>query len=580
MSKIIGLNAFHADAAACLVIDGKLRSAAEEERFLRIKHWAGFPVESIKFCLSENGLSLSDIDYIAVNSDPSKNLTKKIRYGVKNLPDISFLVDRIKASALKNDIGKHVSRNLGAGFKGQIVHIEHHQCHLASGHIASPFQDSVSVSIDGLGDFVSTAWGVGKKNTVNMDGKIYFPHSLGIYYEALTHYLGFKNYGDEYKVMGLAPYGKDSYVGKLRELILLKDDGLFELNLDYFTHHKGKVQHTWDGGIPITDDSFSQKIEELLGPERKPREELTQHHMDIAYAIQKVYEEAFFHLLLFLHDKYQIDNLSISGGCGNNSVANGKIYRNTPFKKAYVAASSGDAGGAIGSAFELSSRLDEIDDNLAMHHAYWGPSFKTDFIQELLSKRSEDLNPDEFKINSSLKEDDLIAFTAKEISKGNVIGWFQGGMEWGPRALGNRSILGDPRRNDMKDILNLKIKRRESFRPFAPSILKEEVKNWFEEDDDVPFMMKVFQIKEEKRELIPAVTHVDGSGRLQTVDQSNSRYYKLIKAFKAISNVPILLNTSFNENEPVVCTPEEALNCFLRTKMDVLVLGDTLIMRK
>ena len=215
-----------------------------------------------------------------------------------------------------------------------------------------------------------------------------------------------------------------------------------------------------------------------------------------------------------------------------------------------------------------------------MHHAYWGPSFKTDFIQELLSKRSEDLNPDEFKINSSLKEDDLIAFTAKEISKGNVIGWFQGGMEWGPRALGNRSILGDPRRNDMKDILNLKIKRRESFRPFAPSILKEEVKNWFEEDDDVPFMMKVFQIKEEKRELIPAVTHVDGSGRLQTVDQSNSRYYKLIKAFKAISNVPILLNTSFNENEPVVCTPEEALNCFLRTKMDVLVLGDTLIMRK
>lgn len=579
MSKIIGLNAFHADAAACLVIDGELKSAAEEERFLRIKHWAGFPVESIKFCLSENGLTLSDIDYIAVNSDPSKNLTKKIRYGVKNLPDISFLVDRIKASALKNDIGRYISRHLGSDFKGKIAHIEHHQCHLASGHIASPFDNSVSVSIDGLGDFVSTAWGIGKKNKVDMEGKIYFPHSLGIYYEALTHYLGFKNYGDEYKVMGLAPYGKDTYVDKLRNLILLKDEGLFELNLDYFTHHRGKVQHTWDGGIPLTDDSFSKKIEELLGPERKPNEQLSQHHMDIAFAIQKVYEEAFFHLLVFLHDKYKIDNLSISGGCGNNSVANGKIYRNTPFQKAYVAASSGDAGGAIGSAFELSSRLNEIDD-LVMDHAYWGPSFNSTFIERLIAQRAEDLNSDEFTISPSLPEDELVSFTAQEISKGNVVGWFQGNMEWGPRALGNRSILGDPRRSDMKDILNLKIKRRESFRPFAPSILTEEVKNWFEEDDDVPFMMKVFQIQKEKRELIPAVTHVDGSGRLQTVDHNNSLYYKLIEAFNSITNVPILLNTSFNENEPVVCTPEEALNCFLRTKMDVLVLGDTLIARK
>ena len=349
--------------------------------------------------------------------------------------------------------------------------------------------------------------------------------------------------------------------------------------MDYFTHHRGKVQHTWDGGIPLTDDSFSKKIEELLGPERKPNEQLSQHHMDIAFAIQKVYEEAFFHLLVFLHDKYKIDNLSISGGCGNNSVANGKIYRNTPFQKAYVAASSGDAGGAIGSAFELSSRLNEIDD-LVMDHAYWGPSFNSTFIERLIAQRAEDLNSDEFTISPSLPEDELVSFTAQEISKGNVVGWFQGNMEWGPRALGNRSILGDPRRSDMKDILNLKIKRRESFRPFAPSILTEEVKNWFEEDDDVPFMMKVFQIQKEKRELIPAVTHVDGSGRLQTVDHNNSLYYKLIEAFNSITNVPILLNTSFNENEPVVCTPEEALNCFLRTKMDVLVLGDTLIARK
>ncbi len=580
MSKIIGLNAFHADAAACLLVDGELQSAAEEERFLRVKHWAGFPNESIKFCLSQNGLSISDIDYIAVNSDPSKNLTKKIAYGIKSAPGLSFLMDRVKASKKKNDISQFIAESFGTDFKGEIIQIEHHQCHLASGHLASPFEDSVSVSIDGLGDFVSTAWGTGEKHKVSMHGKIYFPHSLGIFYEALTHYLGFKNYGDEYKVMGLAPYGNKQYVKKMREVILLKENGMFELNLDYFSHHKGKVQHTWDGGMPTSDDCFGEAIEELLGPARNPNDSLTQNHMDIAYAIQQTYEDAFFHLLSFLYEEYRIDNLSLSGGCGNNSVANGKIYRNTPFKKAYIAASSGDAGGAIGSAFELASRLDEIKDNLTMKHAYWGPSFKKEEIEALLDERVKELSPDEFLITSSLNENELISVTAESISQGNVVGWFQGSMEWGPRALGNRSILGDPRRSDMKDILNLKIKRRESFRPFAPSILKEEVKNWFEEDDEVPFMMKVFQIKANKRELIPAVTHVDGSGRLQTVDHHNKRYYKLIKAFQEITDVPILLNTSFNENEPVVCTPEEALNCFLRTKMDILVLGETLIKRK
>ncbi len=580
MSKIIGLNAFHADAAACLVIDGELKSAAEEERFLRIKHWAGFPIESIKYCLSENNLSISDIDFIAVNSDPNKNITKKISYGFKNSPGLSFLLDRFKATNNKRNINNYIEDTFGTGFRGKIVKIEHHQCHLASGHLASPFDESVSLSIDGLGDFVSTAWGIGNKDKVSLHDKIFFPHSLGIFYEALTHYLGFKHYGDEYKVMGLAPYGTDKYVDKLSEVILLKENGLFELNLKYFVHQTGEVQHTWEGGIPVSDDCFSEELEDLLGRSRLPDQPVTQDHMDIAFAVQRVYENSFFHLLNHLHDKYQIDNLSLSGGCGNNSVANGKIYRNTPFKRAYIAASAGDAGGAIGSAFELCSQLGEIRENISMPHAYWGPEFNEDLVKEILLDRSEELNSEKFEIHIPENVDSLVRLTAEAIAEGKVIGWFQGKMEWGPRALGNRSILGDPRRSDMKDILNLKIKRRESFRPFAPSILKEDVSEWFEENDDVPFMMKVFQIKSKKREQIPAVTHVDGSGRLQTVDHHNEKYYKLIECFKKITGIPILLNTSFNENEPVVCTPEEALNCFLRTKMDLLVLGDTIIKRK
>lgn len=577
MSKIIGLNAFHADAAACLVIDGELISAAEEERFLRIKHWAGFPSESIKFCLSENQLSLSDIDYIAVNSDPSKNFSKKLSYGLSP-SGIHLLFKRFKNLKKNNNLRKHLSK-IKENFNSEIVKIEHHQCHLASAHIPSNFDESVSLSIDGLGDFVSTAWGVGKKNIVEMHGKIFFPHSLGIFYEALTHFLGFKNYGDEYKVMGLAPYGTNRYYSKIQELVNLKDGGLFELNLDYFSHQRGNGQHSWSEGIPISGDCFGEKMEELLGPPREVNGELDQHHMDIAFGVQQVYEEAFYHILNHLYDAYQIENLSLSGGCGNNSVANGKIYRKTPFKKAYIAASSGDAGGAIGSALELASKLGELKDDFSMQHAYLGPSFDNENIKDLLLVRKNDLNED-FEVISNYSEDELIKFTAKSISEGKVIGWFQGNMEWGPRALGNRSILGDPRREDMKDILNLKIKRRESFRPFAPSILRNKVNEWFEEDDEVPFMMKVFQIKKNKREFIPAVTHVDGSGRLQTVDKNNYKYFKLIEAFFDLTGVPIVLNTSFNENEPVVCNPEEALNCFLRTKMDILILEETLIIRK
>jgi len=581
MSVILGLNAFHGDSSACLIVDGNLVAAAEEERFRRIKHWAGFPSESISSCLSENNLTLKDVDVIALNSNANANLRQKLGFSLSSFSGVNETFERLKAARKNKGIEDFLAESFGEGqFSGEIKHIEHHHAHLASAHCVSPYDESITVSVDGLGDFVSTAWGVGRKTDIDIKGRIFFPHSLGIFYEAMTHYLGFKHYGDEYKVMGLAPLGKPTYTSEIGELIRLKNDGNFELNLDYFVHQTGKVKHTWEGGVPASDDCFGNAMTDLLGPPRSSGGDLTQHHMDIAYSVQQVYEDAFFNLINALHDRYKIDQLTLSGGCAMNSVANGKIYRRSAYKSVYIAPSAGDAGGAIGAGIVAAKEINDIKQNFHMDHAYWGPSFNNDYIKKLLSDKKDELTTEGCEIIWLESEDEICVRTAKCISDGLVIGWFQGRMEWGPRALGNRSILCDPRRANMKDILNLKIKRRESFRPFAPAILRESVKDWFEEDDDVPFMMQVFQIRENKRPEIPAVTHLDGSGRLQTVTKkSNQRYYKLISAFKEITGVPILLNTSFNENEPVVCTPDEALNTFLRTKMDVLVLGNWLISR-
>ncbi len=581
MSVTLGLNAFHGDSSACIFVDGKLVAAAEEERFRRIKHWAGFPSESISFCLSEVKLQLVDIDIVAVNSNPRVNMWEKTLFSFKSLSNLNEAFDRLKSNRRRESIVQYFEKSFGVNhFDAKIKYVEHHHAHLASSHCVSPFKESVTASIDGLGDFVSTAWGLGYKNDIKIDGRIFFPHSLGIFYEAMTHYLGFKHYGDEYKVMGLAPLGKANYLGEIRKIINLKDRGRFELNLDYFSHQSGKVKHTWTDGIPNSEDCFGDGLIDLLGPQRNPGEELTQRHMDIAYAVQRVYEDAFFHLLDALYDHYKIDQLTLSGGCAMNSVANGKVYRRSSFKNIYIPPSAGDAGGAIGAAIVAEKEVLNQETRLSMNHAYWGTSFSNEHVDKLLSQETSELNSKGCEIIKFDDVEKLCKETANYISKGLVIGWFQGRMEWGPRALGNRSILCDPRRADMKDILNLKIKRRESFRPFAPAILRHSVGEWFEEEDDVPFMMQVFQIKKEQRLKIPAVTHLDGSGRLQTVTrESNSRYFDLISEFENITGVPILLNTSFNENEPVVCTPNQALNTFLRTKMDILVLNDFLISR-
>jgi carbamoyltransferase len=579
MSLIIGINAYHGDSAACIVRDGQLIAAVEEERFRRVKHWAGFPTKSIEYCLEAAGCNIIDVTDIAVNQDPMANRFKKIQYVLSHTPSPIMLWDRYKNKMARANIDDELTRNSLGGFHGKIHQIEHHLSHLSSAYYVSGFDHALAVSIDGFGDFASTAWGVGKGSDLSTQGRIFFPHSLGAFYQAITQWLGFPNYGDEYKVMGLAPYGSPKYLNKMREVALCKPNGEFELNLHYFLHQSEKIAHTWQGGAPVFSNLYSNHLSELLGPARTPNEPLTQFHIDIASSAQAMYEEAFFNLLDALYLQYGLNSLCLAGGCAMNSVANGKILSKTTFKRLYVQSAAGDAGGAIGAAFVV-SKQDFPEINFFMDHAYWGPHFSNEQVKAVIDSHATTLSDQHCTVFLSENESDLMSKTAQSIADGKVVGWFQGQMEWGPRALGNRSILGDPRRADMKDILNLKIKRRESFRPFAPSILREHVKDWFERDDDVPFMMQVYPIREDKRSLIPAVCHVDGSGRLQTVYRTtNPRYHGLIEAFNKLTNVPMILNTSFNENEPVVCTPREALDCFLRTKMDKLVMGDWVISR-
>jgi carbamoyltransferase len=581
---ILGLNAFHGDSAACLLRDGVILAAAEEERFRRVKHWAGFPTEAIRSCLAQAGITLSDVDHVAVNQDSSANLGKKLAYVVAKWPDLRMVLERLRNRKERAGIAEHLGAAFPSdAFRGHVHQVEHHLAHLSSAFHVSPFSNAVVVSVDGFGDFASAAWGVGSGPSIEVEDKVFFPHSLGIFYQALTQFIGFPHYGDEYKVMGLAPYGRPAYLRRMREIVRLQADGSFTLDLDYFRHHREKVEYEWDNGSPSVGRLFGPRLEELLGSARAPDEPLAQRHKDIAHSAQAMYEEALFHLLGRLHARHAIDDIALAGGCAMNSVANGKIRLRTPFKRVYVQAAAGDAGGAIGAALTTWHRVggEPARTRGPVHdHAYWGPEFSDAEIARVLQARARETSAAGCSVRHVQDVGDLCVLVAESIAQGQVIGWFQGRMEWGPRALGNRSILGDPRRPDMKDLLNRKIKRRESFRPFAPSVLRESVSEWFEQDGDVPFMMQVYQVREEKRRQIPAVTHVDGSGRLQTVcADTNPRFHQLIRAFRDLTGVPMVLNTSFNESEPIVCRPAEALDCFLRTRMDLLVVGAWIMYR-
>jgi carbamoyltransferase len=580
---ILGINAHHADSSACILKNGELVAAVEEERFTRIKHWAGFPIQSIKYCLREAGVGIEAVNHIALNRDPKANLLHKAWYILRQRPSLALLKDRAKNAATVIDIKKKIAEqfDLAPGtLKTQVSYVEHHVAHLASAFMVSPFEQAAVVSVDGFGDFVGAMWGMGNGNKIDVKERIYFPHSLGLFYLAITQLLGFAKYGDEYKIMGLAAYGEPSAQSSMREIVKLTANGRFGLNLKYFVHQVQGASMTWDSGEPQMGLVFSTEMERLLGPRRTSGEPITHRHENIAASLQWMYEEAFFHLLNHVHAQVNSPNLCLAGGCAMNSLANGKIFERTPFKEIYIQAAAGDAGGAIGAAFYVWNQTLQHTRSCVVESAYWGPQFSPEELHELIVTRNSELAESNCSIEKTEDTVELCRQTAKEIAAGKVVGWFQGRMEWGPRALGNRSILADPRKPEMKDILNKRIKRREPFRPFAPSILLESVDEYFEQNYPDPFMIKVYLIRPEKRSLIPAVTHVDGTGRLQTVaEKDNPLYWRLIKEFEKITRIPVVLNTSFNENEPIVCHPQEAMDCFLRTKMDVLVLGPFIIKR-
>jgi len=578
--KILGINTFHPDSSACIVVDGKVIIAIEEERLRRVKHWAGYPDKSIQECLDEVGLLIDDIDCIAINRNPNVHLTGKLLFALKSRPSLGNIISRIRSRKEVGNIPALISKQFSvdkASIEKKIYPVEHHLAHLSSTFFTSPFKDSVLLSIDGFGDFVSTMWGFGKENQIKTDDYVGFPHSLGLLYSSITQYLGFWKYGDEYKVMGMAAYGKPVLAKEISKLVRPVTGGKFELDTDYFLHHNEGVALEFQGGYPEVGQCFSNKLIDLLGPARKSSEEVKQRHKDIACSVQFVYEETLFHILRHLNLIYpNINKLCLAGGCAQNSLANGKITSKSNFTDVWIQPAAGDAGGALGAALIVSNQI-----NAEKRHMIFSPALGKAYADYEIANLLKSTKLDSFQQNHFNNEEDLLDYIVHQLMNRKVIGFFHGAFEWGPRALGNRSIIVDPRIKDMKDLLNKKIKKRESFRPFAPSILREEVNHWFEKDEDVPFMTHVFKIKKEKRDSIPAVTHEDGTGRLQSVTEDfNPRYYNLIKLFFNKTKVPMILNTSFNENEPIVNTPKEALNCFLRTDMDVLVLENYIIERK
>jgi len=572
---ILGINAYHADASAAIFVDGKLIAATEEERFTRVKHWAGFPSMAVLFCLKEAGINIEQVDYFAIGRDPKAKFFKKILYVLANPGGSAATIkDRFSNSRKVAGIDEELSALSGVAahlFKNKIVNVEHHRSHLASAFFASPFEKAACLSIDGSGDFTTTMTAVGKTNSIEVLQSLDFPHSLGIFYTAFTQLLGFPHYGDEYKVMGMAPYGEPLFVDKLHDVVTLSTDGLFKLNLQYFRKGTQGIITYNENHVPMVAPLFSELMIEKFGNPRKNKEELNAYHKNLAASVQRFTEEVIFHVLNHLHKQTGLTDVCIAGGVAQNSVANGKITRNTPFKNVYIPSAGHDAGISMGAALFVQHQQKNMQRS-PIFSAYTGSKWTNEEIIALLKKENISFR--------QLPDEELYEAVVNRLINGGVVGWMNGRAEFGPRALGARSIIADPRRKDAKEILNTKIKRRESFRPFAPSILKEFVHEYFEIDEPVPFMEKVFPIKIEKQENIPAVTHVDGSGRLQTVDKDISpRYYQLIDTFRKKTGVPILLNTSFNENEPIVNSPAEALACFLRTNMDMLVMENCLVER-
>ena len=577
---ILGLNAFHGDCAACLFYNNKLIAAVEEERLIRIKHAAGFPTNSIKFCLEYADIKVKDIDYVAINRNPNLRVVNKFLYSIKNIFNSKNILNRISNFKKINTIESQFEKHFNQRLKNKPILVDHHLAHAASSTLMSRFKECNYVTLDGFGDFVSTSIGNFNNNKFNKLKEVQFPHSIGLFYSAITQFLGFDKYGDEYKVMGLSSYGSPSLKKKINEIIMYDKKNLFKLNLKFFKHHNDGIEMSWLEGEPIISQIFSNELINLLGNQRKIDEKITDFHIDVAASAQSVFEDLSIQIINDLYTLSPSNNLTLSGGCAMNSVMNGKILDNTKYKNVYINHSPGDSGGSIGAGM-IAIMKNHKETVSISDDPYLGPDFSNDKIFKIIQNYHTEFKRKNIEIKKFVSKDDKFKDIAINLSRKDVIGLFQGRMEFGARALGNRSIISDPRNPNIKQLLNEKIKNREKFRPFAPSILEEQTKNWFNNSDSVPFMSKVYKIKNEKKKIVPGVVHIDETCRLQTVTKEyNYNFYRIIYEFFKITNVPIILNTSFNENEPIVCNPSEAIECFLRTKMDKLYIEDYLIFRK
>jgi carbamoyltransferase len=557
--NILGISCFYHDSAACLVRDGEIVAAASEERFTRKKHDAAFPHNAIRYCLEEGRIGAGDLDRVGFYDKPLLKFERIITSYLANFPRSYLAFMKAVPVWLREKLWTKdlIARELG--YKGEILFAEHHQSHAASAFLVSPFDEAAILTVDGVGEWATASLAAGSGNSIRMLKQINYPHSLGLLYSAFTYYLGFKVNSAEYKVMGLAPYGEPKYYDRIMsELIDVHADGGFRLNMDYFAYAYG---------LRMTNGQFEELFQ---GPPRRPESPLDQRHKDIAASIQKVTEEVMLRLAFSLHSETGFTDLCMAGGVALNCVANGRILRDGPFKNIFIQPAAGDAGGAIGVAKYIYHTLLGNARDSELSHVYLGPSFTSGEIESYLNEIGAEYQ--------KLEREELLRTVARLIADQNVVGWFQGRMEFGPRALGNRSILADARRAENRDRVNLKIKFRESFRPFAPGVLEDHSSEYFDLDRPSPYMLLVGQVREDKR-VIPSVTHVDGSARIQTVSrETNPIFYDLIAEFYRLTGVPVIINTSFNvRGEPIVCTPEDAFRCFMRTNMDFLVMGEFLL---
>lgn len=560
--NVLGISCFYHDSAACLIKDGIVVAAAEEERFTRKKHDTSFPINAISYCLKEGGITSGQLDCIGFYEKPLLKFERLLSQHLEMFPLSlwqfykalpSWLNEKLRVSSL---IRKKLK------YDNDILFIEHHLAHAASSFLVSPYEEAAILTVDGVGEWATASYGYAKGNNITLLKELRFPNSVGLLYSTVTAHLGFSVNNSEYKVMGLSPYGKPAYYEKFKKLVDVKEDGSIELDMSYFDYHYRMT-------MP------SKKFIKEFGPVRKPSEEVTQHHKDIAASLQKITEEIIFKMLNHLHSETKMKNLCMAGGVALNSVANGKITKNTPFRNVWIQPAASDAGTSLGAAAYAYNTIFGNKRKYVMKSAYLGPSYSSEYIKKFLDGNK--IVHKRFK-----SEEALVKMTANLIFNNNVVGWFQGRMEWGPRALGARSILSNAANPEMKEILNLKVKHREHFRPFAPVISKEDIHDYFEIDkDEEPFMLFVYPFKKDKMRLVPSVVHVDGTGRLQTTSRDENRlYYGVIKEFEKLSGVPILVNTSFNiRGEPIVCTPEDAYRCMMGTGIDYLIMGDFLIAR-